>query len=91
MNNPKIVVLGDSHAMGWGVKQEEAFVELLEKSTCKKVLNTPISTYGTAREFKLLQQVNTSLQYIIVQYCDNDYEENQLYHQNVNTLKISSK
>ncbi|MCH2195432.1 hypothetical protein [Kordia sp.] len=54
-------------------------------------MNTPISTYGTAREFKLLQQVNTSLQYIIVQYCDNDYEENQLYHQNANTLKISSK
>lgn len=92
LNNPEIIVLGDSHAMGWGIEQEETFAELLQNSTEKKVLNTAISSYGTAREFKLLEQVNTdSLQYIIIQYCDNDYKENHSYYHNSNVLKISSK
>ncbi|MEM6720125.1 MAG: hypothetical protein AAF611_12445 [Bacteroidota bacterium] len=92
LNTPKIAVLGDSHAMGWGVEQKETFAEVLQKQTGKKVLNTAISSYGTAREFTMLQQVNTdSLQYIIIQYCDNDYEENHAYFHNNNVLDISSK
>ncbi|MBC8757504.1 hypothetical protein H2O64_22730 [Kordia sp. YSTF-M3] len=90
--NPKIVVLGDSQAMGWGIPQEKTFAEVLEKETQKKVLNTAISSYGTVREFKLLQQINTeNLQYIIIQYCENDYQENYKYSQNNNILKISSE
>jgi hypothetical protein len=89
---PGIVVLGDSHAMGWGVEQEETFAQVLEKQTNKKVLNTAISSYGTAREFEILKQVDSdSLQYIIIQYCQNDYGENHNYFYNNNTLQISSK
>ena len=89
---PKIVVLGDSHAMGWGIHQEETFAEVLEKNTNTTVLNTAISSYGTVRELELLKQVNTdSLQYLIIQYCQNDYLENKKYKTNNNVLKISSK
>jgi hypothetical protein len=92
LNYPKIVVLGDSHAMGWGVPQNETFAEVLQKNTNAIVLNTGISSYGTAREFELLKQVQIdSLKYIIIQYCANDYLENKKYYTNNNVLKISSK
>ncbi|WP_420572414.1 hypothetical protein [Kordia sp.] len=92
LDNPKIVVLGDSHAMGWGIEQKETFAALLAKETQSKVLNTGISSYGTVREFQLLNQIKKdSLQYIVLQYCDNDYPENHSYYQNGNFLNISSK
>ena len=37
---PEIIMLGDSHTMGWGVEQEETFANLLERKAKKKVLNT---------------------------------------------------
>jgi hypothetical protein len=82
---PEIVVLGDSFAMGWGVKQDETFAKLLEKKVGMKVLNAGISSYDTVREMRLFDRLDTSnVKYLILQYCDNDYAENVKFHKDKN-------
>lgn len=89
---PKIIVLGDSYSMGWGVEQEETYASLLEKRMGIKVLNTAISSYGTAREITALEKFKTdSVEYVIIQYCPNDRTENQHWVQALNQLHISSE
>lgn len=74
---PEIVVLGDSHAMGWGVEQDETFAQLVEQHTGRRVLNAAVSSYGTVREMRLLDRIDVSkMRYLVVQYCGNDLEEN---------------
>lgn len=80
LERPEIVVLGDSHAMGWGVQQNETFPELLESKTGVTVLNTAISSYGTAREVENALRIDFHhAKVLIIQYCPNDFEENRLY------------
>lgn len=73
-----IAVLGDSHAMGWGVDDDETFAARLEKMIGRPVFNLGVSSYATYRELlaleksKLLDRIDT----IILQYCDNDASEN---------------
>ncbi len=73
-----IAVIGDSHAMGWGVADKETFSARLQQLSGRPVYNLAVSSYGTVRELKrleksgLLDKVDT----IIVQYCNNDLEEN---------------
>lgn len=73
-----IAVLGDSHAMGWGVGDEDTFSAELQRLSRRPVYNLSVSSYGTVRELMrmeksgLLNKVDT----IIVQYCVNDLEEN---------------
>ena len=75
---PGIAVLGDSHAMGWGVNDDETFANILQMETDKPVYNLAVSSYGTQRELRrlvhtgLIDKVDT----IIIQYCDNDLGEN---------------
>ena len=77
---PEIIVLGDSHAMGWGVQQEDSFPQRLEQASGMKVLNAGVPSYGTARELLLLKRLDTShLHYLVIQYCNNDDEENALF------------
>jgi hypothetical protein len=74
---PEVIVLGDSHAMGWGVEGSEAFPSLLERACGRKVLNAAISSYGTARQMRLLHSLDRrSVRWVIVQYSDNDEREN---------------
>ena len=74
-----IAVIGDSHAMGWGVNDEETFSGILQNKLIKPVYNLSVSSYGTFREIKrlklsgLIDKVDT----IIIQYCDNDLGENK--------------
>ncbi len=78
LDAPEIVVLGDSHAMGWGVGQDESFAQQLEADLGRTVLNASVSSYGTARELMLLGRVDRSaLRVVVIQYCDNDHSENQ--------------
>jgi lysophospholipase L1-like esterase len=80
---PEIIVLGDSYAMGWGVDQEQTFAEILASKTGKKVLNAAISSYGTARQILSLERLDTSrLETLVIQYCHNDYEENESFLRN---------
>lgn len=75
---PEIIVLGDSYAMGWGVHAEQTFAEQLAALTGKRVLNAGIASYGTARELLLLAQLDLSAaDDVILQYCGNDFAENQ--------------
>jgi len=89
---PEIIACGDSYTMGWGVSQNESFPEIIEHKIKKRVLNTGISTYGTVREILSLKGLKTdSLKYLIIQYSDNDFEENRDYIRNNFSLKITSK
>lgn len=88
---PDIICLGDSYSLGWGVEQHESFPYLLKRATSKKVLNASMSSFGTARELKRLSMLDTSaLQYVIIQYCRNDADENQAYNK-FHYLPISSE
>lgn len=86
---PEIIFLGDSFTLGWGVDQSETFVKLLEKKTGLKTLNTSVPSYGTVREMLMLRKVDRShLKCLILQYCDDDYDENLRYYQNGNRPQL---
>jgi len=87
--HPEIIVVGDSFAMGWGVNQDETFAAQLRKLTGLKVLNAAVSSYGTARELMILHRVPTDrLQYLVIQYCGNDQEENREFYLHQNRLPV---
>lgn len=73
-----IAVVGDSHAMGWGVADEETFAARLQQLSNRPVYNLAVSSYGTIRELIRLEQSGllSKVDTIIIQYCDNDLEEN---------------
>ena len=83
-SNYGVVVLGDSHAMGWGVNDEETFSHLLEKKINKPVYNLGVSGYGTIRQLIRLKESNllNKVDTIIIQYCYNDHGENVNYEKN---------
>jgi len=92
LNSPQVVVLGDSHALGWGVSQESMFPSLLEKELGKTVLTTAMSSYGTVRELKTLKRVNLDkMETLVIQYCQNDIFENGHFYIDNNSLEIMSK
>ena len=77
---PRIAVLGDSHAMGWGVEDHETFASLIEQSLGEKVANLSVSSYGTAREFIALSRSKLkSVRTIIIAYSYGDAKENTDY------------
>jgi hypothetical protein len=73
-----IAFLGDSHTMGWGVNDKDTFVNVLQKYTQKPIFNLAVSSYATERELRrlilsgLIKRIDT----IVIQYCDNDLNEN---------------
>lgn len=92
LQKPEIIVLGDSYAMGWGMDNEKIFSSLVEHATGMKTLNVSCSSYGTAREFMLLNRLDLSnLKYLIIQYCTNDFEENRQFVDGGFRLKIHSR
>ncbi len=80
---PELLFLGDSYTMGWGVEQSEAFSHVVAEVMGKKGLSSGVSSYGTAREYRMMARVQTdSLKAIIIQYHDTDLEENDFYIKN---------
>jgi len=77
-NLAPILILGDSHGMGWGVNDNETFASIIQDKLNIKVYNQSVSSYGTFRELKKLQLSNLSsdVNTIIIQYSDNDRNEN---------------
>lgn len=73
-----IVILGDSHAMGWGVNDNQTFASKLNNLIDSPVLNFGVSSYATEREIqRLINWKHKDLvDLIIIQYCENDLEEN---------------
>ena len=76
--NNGIAILGDSHAMGWGVNDDETFSNVLQKKTQRPVFNLAVSSYATEREIIRLIEANLihQLEIIIIQYSSNDMGEN---------------
>lgn len=77
-SDPGIAVIGDSHAMGWGVEDHQTFSAILEKTTKRPVFNLAVSSYGTYRELLRLEKSGLlpKIDTIIIQYCENDLSEN---------------
>ena len=72
-----ILVIGDSHAMGWGVNDTDTFAYRLEQQLNVNVVNAAVSSYGTARQFQFAEKFHRrEYDLIIIQYCDNDFGEN---------------
>jgi len=87
---PKIICLGDSFTMGWGVEQEATFPSLIENQTQVNTLNLGIASYGTAREYLIFQKTKfDSCKLLIIQYCENDDVENREFIGNNFSLTIS--
>ena len=92
LEQPDIVMLGDSHMMGLGVEQDETVASQLERILDLKVLNAGISSYGTARELGMLQRVDrTRARYLLIQYCSNDFDENREFIDNGGTLPARAR
>ena len=78
---PRIVVVGDSHAMGWGVEDHETFTGFLASEFGYATVNLGVSSYSTPRELARIRR-DAVLQpddIIVIQYCDNDLKENQAF------------
>ncbi len=89
LSGPEVIVLGDSFAMGWGVAQEQAFPQRLASLTGLKVLNAGVPSYGTAREVKLLERLDsTRTRFLLVQYDENDHNENEALERHGGRLPI---
>jgi lysophospholipase L1-like esterase len=75
----RVVVVGDSFAMGWGVQDSETFASVLAREYGFHTLNFGVSSYGTVRELRRLKRLGdvTSRDILIIQYCDNDFRENE--------------
>jgi hypothetical protein len=92
LEGPEVIVLGDSHAMGWGVEQDEAFPRVAARRSGLRVLNAAVSSYGTARERMLLDRLDTSrLRVLVIQYSDNDVVENEAFRSGNNRLPITNR
>lgn len=76
-----IAVLGDSHAMGWGVGDSEVYSSLLQQMTGQDVRNLAMSSWGTPRELRALERYAASAETVVLQYCENDHGENLEYLQ----------
>lgn len=80
LEGPQIILLGDSQGMGWGVEEGQTMADLIEAGSGRKVLNAALTSYGTAREMMLLEQLDLEqVELIILQYAANDYKENAYY------------
>jgi hypothetical protein len=56
------------------------------------VLNAAVSSYGTVRERRLLDRIDTSrLRVLVVQYSDNDLPENLAFREYGNQLPITDR
>ena len=92
LRRPVVVVLGDSYAMGWGVGQDETLAKLIEETTGLKALNAGIASYGTVREMRLLDRIDTShLRYLVIQYCNDDFLENRPFMNRGNAFAVGDE
>jgi len=75
--NYDVAVIGDSHAHGFGVQDDETFPRRLESDYNYRTLNLAIGSYATMRELETLQKYGKKAKYVVIQYCDNDPPENE--------------
>ena len=91
LTSPEMIVLGDSHVMGWGVSRESAFPSRIAQALGVRVLNAGVPSYGTAREVLLLDRLDRSaLKTLVFAYSQNDDDENFAFLKNDFRLPVSS-
>lgn len=73
------VAIGDSHTFGLGVNDEATLSRQLTDHHGIKTLSLGVPTYSTFRELETLRQYAPYAKNVILQYCDNDFEENRAY------------
>ena len=92
LDGPDVLIIGDSHAMGWGVDNDKTLGRVLARKSGLKVLDAAISSYGTVRERMLLDRLDTSrLKVLVIQYADNDLVENMAFRRHGGRLPIMSQ
>ena len=72
----RIVVLGDSHAYGHGVNDDQTFAALLASRLGEPVRNLALPAFATRRELEAYVAQARAASVIVLQYCDNDLDEN---------------
>lgn len=72
----RIVVLGDSHAYGHGVSDAQTFAALLGRRLDEPVRNLAVPASATLRELEAYVHQAPAAELIVLQYCDNDLDEN---------------
>lgn len=73
-----VLVLGDSFAFGWGVKEDEVFsARIAGAHPAWKVLNAAVSGYATDQELLLLRRLRASCRprAVVCVFCSNDLWE----------------
>src|SRR6185369_1239155 len=77
-NSPRVLVLGDSFAWGYGVEESNRFSQLLEKSMDVEVINAGVSGYSTDQELLWYQNEGTKYEtnLVILQLAGNDVGDN---------------
>jgi hypothetical protein len=90
VTHPRVLCLGDSYTLGWGVGQDESYPSLLSNLLHTPVLNTGMSSYGTAREIASVRPLDKSaISTVVIQYCPNDADENEACARNGYRLVVS--
>jgi len=74
---PRVVVIGDSHAYGHGVNDDQTFASLLAARLAEPVRNLALPATATQRELDALDLHARDAQIVVLQYCDNDFGENR--------------
>ena len=82
-----VMVLGDSHAWGMGVDDDQTFTYILNQSSDYDFTSISCSSFGTPREFlKASQMIRKGIvekpSVLVIQYCSNDRKENQIFVRN---------
>ena len=72
----RIAVLGDSHAYGHGVNDDQTFAALLAAQLHAPVRNLGLPASATMRELEAYVAQAPTADLIVLQYCDNDLDEN---------------
>lgn len=91
LHNPKVIFLGDSFTMGWGIPQDSTYASLTAQRLGMPSLNAGISSYGTVRELEILKRFNRdSLKTVVIQYHYSDLLENKEFAERHDSLIIST-
>jgi hypothetical protein len=80
-----VAVIGDSHAHGVGVADDQTFAHLLSSEHHRRARNLAIGSYATRRELDVLGEYGRDADYVVLQYCENDANENHA------TLKLGDE
>ncbi len=81
LNNPDVLILGDSYAWGWGVEEKDGVEKQYEKLTGKKALNMSVPGYSNIQQLLTLfsweRRGTLQGKHIMLFFCYNDLLDNE--------------